>query len=125
MNLALSKGADKLKGILKKGFMPGDLLKLVTREVTIKGQADDFLTRVLGLCAKHESAEPGEGFWSDHWTYNLDLIESYLSLYPEKLKELFWEKKVFNFFLNDFYVLAAGGAFSFDPCRGQAIPFFG
>ena len=99
------KGADKLKEILKKGFMPGDLLKLVTREVIIKGQADDFLTRVLGVCTKTELAEPGEGFWSDHWTYNLDLIESYLGLYPEKLKELFWEKRVFNFFLNDFYVV--------------------
>ena len=56
------QGADKLKDILKKGFMPGDLLKLVTREVPIKGKADDFLTRVLGLCAKHESAEPGKVF---------------------------------------------------------------
>ena len=99
------KGADKLAGILKEGFMPGDLLKLVTHEVTIKGKADDFLTRVLGVCAKTESADQGEGFWSDHWTYNLDLIESYLSLYPEKLKELFLEKQVFNFFLNDSYVL--------------------
>jgi len=99
------KGADRLKEILKKGFMPGDLLKLVMREVPIKGQADDFLTSVLGLCAKHESAEPGEGFWSDHWTYNLDLMESFLGLYPEKLKSLLCEKRVFSFFLNDFYVL--------------------
>ena len=85
--------------------MPGDLLKLVTQEIAIKGQADDFLTSVLGICTKYESAEPGEGFWSDHWTYNLDLVESYLNLYPEKLKELFLDKKIFNFFLNDFYVL--------------------
>ena len=99
------QGADKLESILKKGFMPGELLKIVTQEVPIKGKADDFLTSVLGLCSKHESAEPGEGFWSDHWTYNLDLIESFLGLYPEKLKEVFLDKKVFNFFLNDFYVL--------------------
>jgi hypothetical protein len=109
------KGADKLKDILKKGFMPGDLLKLVTREVAMKGQADDFLTRILGVCAKAESAELGEGFWSDHWTYNLDLIKSYLSLYPEKLKELFLEKRVFNFFLNDFYVLGRDARFVLTP----------
>ena len=24
----------------------------------------------------------GEGYWVDHWTYNLDLIESYLSIFP-------------------------------------------
>ena len=101
----VTQGAEKLKDILEKGFMPGDLLKIVMREIPIKGSADDFLTRVLGVCTKYESAEPGEGFWSDHWTYNLDLVESYLSLYPEKIRELFLEKRVFNFFLNDFYVL--------------------
>jgi hypothetical protein len=99
------QGADKLEGALRKGFMPGDLLKLVLHEIPIRGQAEDFLTKVLGLCAKYESADPQEGFWSDHWTYNLDLIESYLGLYPEKLKELFLEKQAFHFFLNDFYVL--------------------
>lgn len=99
------KKADKLEAFLKKGFMPGDLLKLVTREIPLKGGADDFLTRVLGVCTKTESAEPGEGFWTDHWTYNLDLIESYLRLYPEKLKELLLGNQVFNFFLNDCYVL--------------------
>jgi hypothetical protein len=109
------QGADKLKGILKKGFMPGELLRLVTHEIKIKGRADDFLTRVLGVCVKTELAEPGEGFWSDHWTYNLDLLESYLSLYPEKLKSLFLEKKVFNFFLNDFYVFGRDQRFVLTP----------
>ncbi len=109
------EGADKLRELLKKGFMPGDLLKLVTREIAIKGKADDFLTSVLGSCTKAELADPGEGFWSDHWTYNLDLIESYLRLYPEKLKELFWEKKVFSFFLNDLYVLPREARYVLTP----------
>jgi hypothetical protein len=109
------QGADKLEAFLKKSFMPGDLLKLVMREVPIEGHADDFLMRVLGVCAKYESADPGEGFWSDHWTYNLDLIQSYLNLYPENLRELFWEKKVFNFFLNDFYVLPRDARYILTP----------
>ncbi len=111
----ITEGAETIEAVLKKGFMPGDLLKLVAREIPIKGQADDFLTRVLGVCAKYESAEPGEGFWSDHWTYNLDLIESYLSLYPEKLKEILLEKKVFSFFLNDLYVLPREARYVLTP----------
>ncbi len=99
------QGAEKIEALFKKGFTPGDLLKLVIREIPIKGKIDQFMTRVLGLCDKYESAEPGEGFWTDHWTYNLDLLESYLSLYPEKLREILLERKVFNFFLNDLYVL--------------------
>ena len=101
----IDQEVDRLKDILMKGFMPGDLLKVITQDYVIKGKPDDFLTSVLGVCDKRESAEPGEGFWTDHWTYNLDLVESYLSLYPEKIKDLFLDRKVFNFFLNDFYVL--------------------
>lgn len=33
-------------------------------------------------------AEHSEGYWIDHWTYNLDLVESCLALFPEKKKEL-------------------------------------
>jgi hypothetical protein len=101
----IAEGADRIAEVLKKGFMPGELLKLVAHDVPLKGKAENFLTKVLGLCSRHESAEPGEGFWTDHWTYNLDMIESFLALYPDKLKELFWEKKAFHFFLNEFYVL--------------------
>ncbi len=111
----IAQGVEKLKVLLNKGFMPGDLLKLVTREVPIKGEADEFLNRVLGLSAKQESAEPGEGFWSDHWTYNLDLIESYLGLYPEALKEILLERRVFSFFFNDFYVLPRDSRYVLTP----------
>jgi hypothetical protein len=33
------------------------------------------------------------GFLIDHWHYNLDLIESYLSVIPENAKEVFFCKK--------------------------------
>jgi hypothetical protein len=111
----VEKGAERLESILKKGFMPGELLETVLREVPIKGKPEDFLTKILGACTKDESAEAGEGFWSDHWTYNLDLINSYLGLYPEKLKGLFFEKRVFTFFLNDLYVLPRDSRYILTP----------
>ncbi len=95
----------KLKRLLKKGFSPGELLKFVLRECPIKGRPEGFLSSVLSVSHKHEQAEFGEGYWSDHWTYNLDLIESYLRLYPEQVRTLLLEKKVFHFYLSDAYVL--------------------
>ncbi|HLD88501.1 MAG TPA: hypothetical protein VI955_04200, partial [Candidatus Omnitrophota bacterium] len=94
----MTDSAGILKGLLVKGFMPGDLLKTVRC-------SPEFLARVLRVCRKQEQAEPGEGFWTDHWTYNLDLIESFLGVYPEHLRRLLVEEKVFHFFLNDAYVL--------------------
>ena len=47
-----------------------------------------------------EDAEHGEGFWTDHWTYNLDLLESYLALYPERRRALLFEQRRFTFYDN-------------------------
>jgi len=96
---------EKFSKLLKQGFMPGELLKLVIQQKLIKGSLDAFLAKVLSLSQKREQADFGEGFWSDHWTYNLDLIESFVALYPEKLKEILVDRKIFSFYLSDSYVL--------------------
>lgn len=97
---------DDLKAFLKKGFMPGDLFNFLnTNNIKLKISAVDFLAEVLGVSQKYETAHHGEGFWTDHWIYNLDLIESYLSLYPEDWRYLLLEHKQFTFFQNSVYVL--------------------
>ena len=89
-----------------EGFHPGELLLLVLQKgIELKVSPQEFLKRILGNCRRYIQADHGEGFWSDHWTYNLDLIESYLSVYPQALRSLLLEKKVFNFYHNYHYVL--------------------
>ncbi|MBF0522609.1 MAG: hypothetical protein HQL24_06080 [Candidatus Omnitrophica bacterium] len=96
----------KLKEFLKTKFLPGGLLHFIEeKNISLKKDAKDFLGQILEACHKQELAEHGEGFWTDHWTYNLDLIESYFSLYPEDLKNLLLERKVFSFFHDGHYVL--------------------
>jgi hypothetical protein len=41
-----------------------------------------FLEMVLAVSDQQVDATFGEGYWVDHWTYNLDLIESYLARLP-------------------------------------------
>lgn len=103
--LVKSGDAKALVTFLKKGFMPGDLFNFMTdQSIVLKSSPRAFLAEVLGVCQKFETAQHGEGFWSDHWTYNLDLVESYLSLYPEKLQEILIDKKEFTFYHNSVYV---------------------
>ncbi len=100
-----SGDAKALAAFLKKGFMPGDLFNFITdKGIVLKCSPRAFLAEVLGVCQKFETAVHGEGFWSDHWTYNLDLVESYLSLYPENLNEILINKKDFTFYHNAVYV---------------------
>lgn len=87
-------------------FRPGDLLDFIASEdIKLKVQDKEFLGRVLNHCSKQELANHGEGFWTDHWHYNLDLIESYLSVYPEHLRNLLLETDSFSFYHNAHYVL--------------------
>ncbi|MGD0335969.1 MAG: cellobiose phosphorylase [Candidatus Omnitrophota bacterium] len=91
----------KITSYLDKPFTPGDLILFIEDAgISLKVDYDKFLSLVIGHCAKIQEAEHGEGFWTDHWHYNLDLIESFLGVYPEKEKEIFFEKKVFTFYDN-------------------------
>jgi len=98
--------SSALNALLERGFQPGELLTLIDAHgISLKVEPREFLGRILSVCRKQTLADHGEGFWVDHWTYNVDLLESYLAIFPEKLREVLLEKKVFTFYLNDHYVL--------------------
>ena len=40
------------------------------------------------------------GFWADHWTYTLDLVENYLVVFPEKEEELLFDSEPIPFFIS-------------------------
>ncbi|MBF0620260.1 MAG: hypothetical protein HQL19_08865, partial [Candidatus Omnitrophica bacterium] len=104
-SLLKSGDGNALKEFLKKGFMPGDLFNFIADNgIELKCSPRSFLAEVLGSCQKFETAQHGEGFWVDHWTYNIDLVESYLTLYPEHLRQLFMENNDFTFYQNAVYV---------------------
>lgn len=104
---------NKLKGIaednettqiitfLEKPFTPGEIIIfLEDNGIRLKIDSDEFLNILLTCSTQIQEAEHGEGFWTDHWTYNLDLLESYFGVYPEELKKLVLEKREFTFFDN-------------------------
>ncbi len=83
----------------QKSFTPGELLTFLrAQKITIKGDTDNFLGDLFGICHRIYDIEHGEGYWTDHWTYNLDLLENYLAIYPEKLRYILLEKKSFTFY---------------------------
>ncbi len=38
-----------------------------------------------------------EGYWSDHWTYNLDLVEEFLAIYPDHEEELLFFDRAYTY----------------------------
>ncbi|MBN1268819.1 MAG: cellobiose phosphorylase, partial [Kiritimatiellae bacterium] len=100
------KDAAALEGFMRRRFTPGQLLSFVAdRGMRLRVDEDVLLADVLAQCEKYQETDYGHGFWSDHWHYNLDLVENYLAVYPEKLRALLIEKDSFTFFDNPHRVL--------------------
>ncbi|MFH1093258.1 MAG: hypothetical protein V1739_03770 [Candidatus Omnitrophota bacterium] len=90
-----------VKDFIKKQFSLGALFMfLENNEINLKVGKEKFLTELLAGCNRLENAEHGDGFWVDHWTYNLDALEAYLAIYPERLRNILLEKKKCVFFNN-------------------------
>ena len=96
-----SAQAESVGAYLANPFTPGELL-LYLHElgIEISGDTEHFIGDLLGISAKEYGTEYGEGFWIDHWTYNLDLLENYLAVYPDQEKKILFEKKAFSFYDN-------------------------
>ncbi|MCD7764064.1 MAG: hypothetical protein LUI14_12905, partial [Lachnospiraceae bacterium] len=58
------------------------------------GSVDDKINTVFDRCLSFATplvnGNFGEGYWTDHWIYNLDLVENYLRVFPEKEEELLY-----------------------------------
>ena len=83
---------------LKDPISPGELLEFLgQKQVVFRDNADSLLGDLIAVCTKINDTDFVEGYWSDHWTYNLDLLENYLSIFPEKLSTILFEYMEFTF----------------------------
>lgn len=76
--------------LLEEPFTPGGLLYEARLAGVDLGDADAFLARVMECAVPSIEADFGEGFWVDHWTYNLDLVESFLAIFPDGRERCLW-----------------------------------
>lgn len=40
------------------------------------------------------------GYWADHWTYTFDLVENYLSIFPDREESLMWDSDPVPFYMS-------------------------
>lgn len=94
-----SSDAEYIRKKLAGTFTPGDILQTISdRDIQLTTPLPEFLKRVLSRSSQNIEAEFGEGFWMDHWTYNLDLIENYLKVFPENKEHLLFGDDGYKYF---------------------------
>ncbi|MFH1772441.1 MAG: hypothetical protein ABH872_06455 [Candidatus Omnitrophota bacterium] len=79
----------RLRTLMHKGFHFGEFFKALKEEGIDIAKKESLAWCLLNEAKREPVSVYGEGFWIDHWRYNLDLIENFLYFFPDKLKELF------------------------------------
>ena len=96
------RDAAEMVSFAASPFTPGRL----SQKLDAKGVTD---TKVFDAMMRYaEQAIDvtfGEGYWSDHFTYNLDLVESYRYIYPDKMGDLLLGRRDYRFFNAPYSVL--------------------
>ncbi|WP_019913922.1 hypothetical protein [Paenibacillus sp. HW567] len=109
---AVADHQEELGKLCAARFTPGRLINYISdHNVTLRVSEQEFLSGVLSLSQQNFEAAFGEGFWSDHWTYNLDLVEGYLDVYPDHRQELLFGDKDYAFYDSPAYVLPRSGKY--------------
>ncbi len=97
--LNLVRQPQALAAALSRPFTPGGLLRLIAeQELELLVTPEEFVSRVLAKAEAHFQAMFGEGYWIDHWFYLLDLIDTFLAIYPERQQDLFFKQEVGYFY---------------------------
>jgi len=82
-------------------FTPGSVMSwLGEQKIPLHGTSEAFLGCLIEISDQIAETAHGEGFWTDHWTYNLDLLENYSALYPEETYNLLFTRQIFTFYDN-------------------------
>lgn len=105
-DLTNKEDEEKLTKFFEKPFEPGLLAMFMEfSKIKTKIKFEDFVAKVVTSAKAQNDANHGEGYWVDHWKYNFDILESFLTIYPDKKKDIFFNDKTFIYYDNDYYVL--------------------
>lgn len=89
----------KIAAVLSKPFTPGQITNAIAaHQLEVTGDEEELVNALIGLAEEQIEAGFGEGYWSDHWDYNLDLVENYLLVYPDKRESLLFGDDSYGFY---------------------------
>lgn len=83
---------ERILNIVQKPFTPGKLMTTIDHyHVELTLEKDDFLTMVMSESTQDIESMYGTGYWSDHWVYNMDLLDQYMNIFPDQLESLLFD----------------------------------
>jgi hypothetical protein len=106
INKHFGQNKSFLLDFFNKKFTPGDLVNFIERNnIEVITNETLYLDDAVNNSELNIEANFGEGYWIDHFTYFLDLIESYLAIYPDEFEDLYYNQQIFLYFQSPIDVL--------------------
>jgi hypothetical protein len=95
-----------MKELLQGSFTPGSVINTMANH-NISSTLEDSLLfeEVFANATQNYEAHFGEGYWIDHWTYILDLVENYEGIYPDRMNEKLFDDITYKYFESPILVL--------------------
>ena len=88
-----------LLALVTKPFTPGEfIMQLEECAERVEKPYAKVLAELLALCRPNETGYLHAGYWADHWSYNLDLVDTFRMIYPDRLREFLLGKKAYTFY---------------------------
>lgn len=125
----LGEKTSPVEKVISAPFTPGQVTNAIAaHSIPVQGDEEALVAQLLMLADQQQEAGFGEGYWSDHWDYNLDLVNNYLLVYPEKKKQLLFGDEGYRYYdsvgtvrpRRDTYVLSKGNVRQYgavDHCK--------
>ncbi|WED20542.1 hypothetical protein L3Q72_07715 [Vibrio sp. JC009] len=94
-----SNKPEVMEKVLSGKFTPGVIINTMSNEgITSEKEDMTLLVDILKHAEQNIEASFGEGFWVDHWTYILDLVESYLAVNPDTKQEFLFDNFDYKYY---------------------------
>ncbi|HBG26806.1 MAG: hypothetical protein A2Y10_05400 [Planctomycetes bacterium GWF2_41_51] len=111
--------------IFENPFHPGQLLNWLNLHDIILENKFGWLENILSKCQRKLTAGAHDGgYWIDHWTYIVDLLEAYEAIYPDNVERMLTEKADIIWFDEGAYVVPRKDKYfikKFGPLQLNAI----
>lgn len=94
--------AALVKALLAKPFRVGQLFNdFKAVGVKFSKSKQEILDVIMDSAEQTAAAQYAQnGFWADHWTYTLDLLDNYVSVFPDKEAEVLWDSDPIPFYMS-------------------------
>eukprot|EP01039_Chlorochromonas_danica_P007689 gene7689-8496_t len=97
-----------VRAVLGRPFRPGQFFRdLAIANIQFGLSREDVINRIVAVSTQEFAGQFNQnGYWADHWTYTLDLLDSYLAIFPDAEESFLYEPDSIAFFMSPAFVRA-------------------